>query len=49
MEELAELHVRTGVDLVSLPEFRESQDQGGETLRRRLFHPSEVKDAGTVC
>jgi phosphopantetheine--protein transferase-like protein len=47
MEELAGLYVRTGVDLVNLLEFQGSLDRGGETLRRRLFHPSEAKDAGT--
>ena len=33
--------VRTGIDIVLLDEFQRSLLGGGESFRRRLFHPSE--------
>jgi len=39
------LQVRTGIDLVSLREFGRSLESGGETMLRRLFHPSEASGA----
>ena len=38
--------VRTGIDLVTIEEFRRSLERGGEGMRRRLFVPSEAADAG---
>ncbi|MBM2831770.1 MAG: acpS [Dehalococcoidia bacterium] len=34
--------VKTGIDLVKLDEFRRSLESGGETMLKRLFHPSEA-------
>jgi phosphopantetheine--protein transferase-like protein len=41
------LQVRTGIDLVVIEQFATSLQRGGETFRRRLFHPSEVAGAST--
>ena len=40
-----DFEVRTGVDLVSIAEFREALERRGDTMRPRLFTPSEVAGA----
>ncbi len=41
-----DIEVRTGVDLVSVGEFRQALERRGETMRDRLFAPAELVDAG---
>ena len=40
-----DFEVRTGVDLVSIAEFREALERRGDTMQPRLFTPSEVAGA----
>ncbi len=39
-------HVRTGIDIVVVDEFRRSLERGGEAMRRRLFSVAEMDGAG---
>ena len=38
--------MRTGIDIVVVDEFRRSLERGGDTMRGRLFSPSEADGAG---
>ena len=37
--------IQTGIDMVSLADFAQSLEQGGDTFLQRIFHPTEAAGA----